>query len=152
MLLTVAIPSLMARDYKLVTSADELESGKYVIITNSGATFGLSTTQNTNNRGQASITKNADGIITVDESNNSDVQQLLLGDSDGKYTFYTGSGYLYAASSKSNYLKTQTTLDDNSKAEISFATGVPTIKFTGANTSNLLKYNLTSKNKERILK
>ena len=145
MLLTVVIPSLMARDYKLVTSADELESGKYVIITNSGATVGLSTTQNSNNRGQADITKNADGLITVDESKNSDVQQLLLGDSDGKYTFYTGSGYLYAASSKSNHLKTQTTLDDNSKAEITFAKGVPTIKFTGTNTRNLLKYNSSSK-------
>lgn len=141
----VAIPSLMARDYKLVTSADELQAGKYVIITNSDGSKGLSTTQNKNNRGAAEITKNTDGTVTVDESNNIDVQELLLGEESGnRYSFNTGAGYLYAASSSSNNLKTQTTLDDNGRATIKFDNLVPTIEFTGKYTRNLLQYNLSS--------
>jgi hypothetical protein len=57
---------------------------------------------------------------------------------------YTGSGFLYAASSSSNYLKTETVPDDNhnAKAEISFDTdGNAQILFKGTNTRNWLKHN-----------
>ena len=88
--------------------------------------------------------------ITFDDGNISTVPadacvlELKLQD-DGTWAFYdaSNSGYLYAASSSSNYLKTQPTLNDNAKATITVddANGVATIKFQGANTHNWLRYN-----------
>ena len=144
MLLTVAIPSLMATDFKKVTTVEDLQVGKKVIITNTDASQGLGA-QGKNNRSAANVIPNGD-LITVDENTNADVTVLTLGKSDGKFTFYdqANNGYLYAASSSSNYLKTQTTLNDNGKATIVFSDGVPTIQFKGSYTRNLLRYNSTS--------
>ena len=144
MLLTVAIPSLLATDFKLVTDVSGLEVGKKVIITNADASYGLGV-QNSNNRKAVALTKNVN-LITVDETTNKNVTVLTLGQSDGKYTFFDeGKGYLYAASSSSNYLKTQATLNDNGKCTIEIANGVATIKFKGSNTKNWLRYNSSSK-------
>ena len=144
MLLTVAIPSLMATDFKLVTDVSGLEVGKKVIITNADASYGLGV-QNSNNRKAVALTKN-DNLITVDETTNKNVTVLTLGQSDDKYTFYdeSNNGYLYAASSSSNYLKTQATLNDNGKCTIEIANDVATIKFQGTNKKNLLRYNSSS--------
>lgn len=60
-----------------------------------------------------------------------------------RYTFHNGTGYLYAASSSKNYLQVQTTLDDNGRWDINLATS--TVKATGTNTHNLLRYNSSSK-------
>ena len=134
----------MATDFKLVTDVSGLEVGKKVIITNADASYGLGV-QNSNNRKAVALTKN-DNLITVDETTNKNVTVLTLGQSDGKYTFFDeGKGYLYAASSSSNYLKTQATLNDNGKCTIEIANGVATIKFKGSNTNNWLRYNSSSK-------
>ena len=64
-----------------------------------------------------------------------------------RWSFYdeTNKGYLYAASSSNNYLRTQTALNDNGRATIKIdAGGVATIKFTGTNTHNCLRYNKAS--------
>ena len=60
-----------------------------------------------------------------------------------RYTFHNGTGYLYAASSSSNYLKVQTTLDNNGRWDIDLATSK--VKATGTNSRNLLRYNSSSK-------
>ena len=145
MLLTVAIPSLLAADYALVTDVSQLQDGKKVIITNADATYGLGE-QKTNNRTAVALTKNGN-LITVDGTTNAAVTVLTLGQlDDGKYTFFDeGKGYLYAASSEKNYLKTQTTLDANGKCTIVIANGVATIKFKGSNKKNWLRYNSSSK-------
>ena len=59
------------------------------------------------------------------------------------FYFYTGSAYLYAASSGSNYLKVEANPDDNNnaRATIAISSGNATIKFTGTYTRNWLKYN-----------
>ena len=134
----------MATDFKLVTDVSGLEVGKKVIITNADASYGLGV-QNSNNRKAVALTKN-DNLITVDGTTNAAVTVLTLGQSDGKYTFFDeGKGYLYAASSSSNYLKTQTTLNDNGKCTIAIKNNVATIKFQGSNTRNLLRYNSSNK-------
>lgn len=126
----------------LVTDATKLEAGDQVVIVASGNDVALSTNQKSNNRGQVEIRKDGN-IVTL----NNDVQILTLeeGTKDGTYALYTGSGYLYAASSSSNYLKTQTTNNANGSWKIDIAAnGVATIKAQGTNTRNWLRYNSTS--------
>lgn len=130
----------------LVTDASTLKTGDKIIIVNQDRTFALSATQNTNNRGQAAVTKNADN--TVNWKSDAGVQVLTLGEgtTTGTFSFNTGSGYLYAASSSSNYLKTKAMLDDNGSWTILIDkdTGVATVTAQGTYTRNLLKYNSTS--------
>ncbi len=131
----------MATDFKKVTDVSELEVGKKVIITNADASYGLGG-QATSNRTAVGLTKN-DDLITVDGTTNATVTVLTLGKSGELFTFYDAnkSGYLYAASSSKNYLKTQKTLDDNVKCTIAIANGVATIKFQGDYTHNWIQYN-----------
>ncbi len=130
--------------YEKVTDDSSLEAGASVIIVNESKSVALSKTQNSNNRGQASITIN-NGVITP----SSEVAILTLGvDAQNGWSFYDAdkNGYLYAASSSSNHLKTQTNNDDNGLAVINISpSGDATIKFKGKNTRNLLRYNSSSK-------
>ena len=128
--------------FVLVTDASTLKAGDKVIITNSKTagsltSVAMSTTQNTNNRGETEVTIVDGPKITPSAS----VQVFTLeGDANGWY-FNTGSGYIYAASSSSNYLRTETTKDDNAKAAISITNDVASIVFQGTNTRNVLQYN-----------
>ena len=126
----------------LVTDASTLKVGDEIVIVAAEYNYALSTTQNGNNRGQAEITKNSDNTLTINDS----VQVLTLknGKVSGTYAFYTGSGYLYAASSSSNYLRTETTLSDNSSWDISISNNVATLVAQGTNTRNTMQYNKTS--------
>ena len=128
--------------YTLLTDIGELTAGDKIIIAAANSDFALSTTQNGNNRGQAAITKSGNTI-----SFNDDVQILTVeaGNKAGTFAFNTGEGYLYAASSGSNYLRTETTLSDNSSWTITIETdGTATIKAQGTNTRNWLRYNSSS--------
>lgn len=127
----------------LVTDASTLAAGDVIVIVAATSNFAMSTTQNTNNRGQRAITKNSDNTVTIDDK----VQQLTLGagKNEGTFSLSTGSGYLYAASSSENYLKTNTKLDANGSWSISINNNNATIKAQGTNTRNLLKYNSSSK-------
>ena len=127
---------------QIVTDASELKAGDKIVIVAKDSNYALSTTQNGNNRGQATVTKTNDQITFGD-----DVQVLTLevGTVDGTFAFNTGSGYLYAASSGSNYLKTQTTNNANGSWKIEIASdGKATIKAQGTNTRNWLRYNSTN--------
>lgn len=131
--------------YTLLTDVDDLNAGDKIIIAAAEYDYALSTTQNSNNRGQASITKN-DQKKTI-TTPGADVQILTVeaGTKTGTFAFNTGSGYLYAASSSSNYLRTETTLSDNSSWSIEVDnSGKATIKAQGTNTRNDLRYNSTS--------
>lgn len=129
--------------YVLVTNASMLTVGDKIIIVAKDYAYALSTTQNGNNRGQESVNKNENSIDEISDS--VQVLELQNGKTDGTFAFYTGSGYLYAASSSNNYLRTETTLSDNSSWGITIsASGVATITAQGTNTRNLLKYNNTS--------
>lgn len=127
--------------YTLVTDASTLKIGDKIIIAAATADFAISTTQNSNNRAQAAVTKTNNTIVNP----GADVQLFTLetGTKVGTYAFNTGSGYIYAASSSKNYLKTQQTKNDNGSWTISCtAEGVATITAQGNNTRNLLKYNI----------
>lgn len=127
--------------WSLVTDASTLAVDDQVVIVAVDYDYALSTTQNSNNRGQVAITK-GDKTVTINEY----VQILTLkeGTTAGTFAFYTGSGYLYAASSSNNYLRTETTLSANSSWNITITDSVATIKAQGANTRNVMQYNSTS--------
>ena len=104
----------------------------------------MSTTQNDNNRGQAAVTKNSDGN-TVAFGKDVQVLTLEAGTVDNTFALNTGKGYLYAASSGSNYLRTETTLSNNSSWAIAVSVdGTATIVAKGSNTRNTMQYNQTS--------
>lgn len=142
-LVVVAIPASAAEDgtWELVTDVSTLKEGDKVVIAAMKSNFAISKTQNSNNRAQAAITKTGNTITFTSSSN---VQEFTLknGKTAGTFAFYTGSGYLYAASSSKNYLRTETSLTANSSWNITISsTGVATIKATGTNTRNWLRYN-----------
>ena len=128
--------------WTLVTDASSLAAGDQIVIVAKDYNYALSTTQNKNNRGQASVTKNGNTITL-----GSDVQKLTLetGNVSSTFAFNTGSGYLYAASSSSNYLKTETKLSANSSWSVTIAAdGTATVVAKGSNTRNTMQYNPSS--------
>ncbi len=130
------------KKYSLVTDASSLKAGDKIIIVASDSDVAMSTTQNNNNRPQVDITKDSNSITP-----SADVQIITLetGNKTGTFAFKVDGGYLYAASSKSNNLKTENTLSDNSSWTITItADGVATVKAQGTNTRNLIKYNSSS--------
>ena len=122
----------------LVTDASELAVNDDVIIAAANENYALGKDQKSNNRGTGTIVKGSNVALLE-----SDVQILTLenGKQSGTLALSTGNGYLYAASSSSNYLRTETSLSDNSSWTIEINEGVATIKAQGDNTRNLLQYN-----------
>ena len=132
--------------YELVTDATTLKAGDEILIAyvddeGEGAT--VMGEQKSNNRAGVEATLNADMTITP----NTDAQVIKLeGDAEGFY-FNVGNGYLYAASSSANQLRTETEADDNAKATIAIAKNETTeaveanIVFQGSNTRNLMRFN-----------
>ncbi len=130
----------------LVTDASALAAGDKIIIVaeDSEEVYAISTTQKTNNRGQAVVTKTGSNVAFV---SGGDVQilTLALGTKENTFAFNAGNGYLHAASSSSNHLRTEETLSDNSSFTIEIdASGVATVIAQGENTRNILKYNKSS--------
>lgn len=131
------------KEWKLVTDVSNLSIGDQIVIVASNYDYALSTTQNKNNRAATSITKQ-DNIVIIDDS--IQILTLTAGTNTNQFGFYTGSGYLYAASSSSNYLRTSDTLNDNGSWSISITTdGIATMKSNGTYTRNWIRYNTSSK-------
>lgn len=129
--------------WTLVTDASTLQIGDKVVIVSSVDNRALGTTQKTNNRNAVEITKNTDNTCVINEN----VQQLTLhqGKKTNTFAFYTGNGYLYAASSSENHLKTEASLSNNSSWSISITSeGIATIVAQGTYGNNNLRYNPTT--------
>ena len=133
--------------YTLLTDIAKLNVGDQVVIAAANANFAISSTQNTNNRAQAAITKSSDKSTISDPGSSVEIFTVEEGSTSGTYAFKAqkAAGYIYAASSSSNHLKTQASKDANSSWNISVTSaGVATIKATGSNTRNWLRHNSTS--------
>ncbi len=117
--------------------ASSITSGKHYLITNGnkivmGADKG-------NNRNAVEVNLSDSKLSVTDEA----VQEVVIcgPDANGYYTLYA-DGYLYAASSSSNYLKTQATADANGLWSIVIdEDGVATIQAKGSYTRNNMRYN-----------
>ena len=127
--------------YVLVTDASTLNIGDKIIIAAKDSSVAMSTTQNTNNRGQVAITKNGNSI-TIDS--NVQIITLEAGTVGETFAFKVSDGYLYAASSSSNHLKTQKTNNDNGSWNITISNGVANIIGQGTYTNKTMQYNQTS--------
>ena len=128
--------------YKLVTSLDQIDTGASVIIAAAGYDMAMGPgSSNGNNRTAAAVTKTGDTLV-FDSDAGVQVMTLVKGTVDGSLGFDTGSGYLHAASSSSNYLKTKADLDNNGLFAITVnSDGSCTLLAQGTYTRNSLKYN-----------
>lgn len=130
--------------YKPVTSESQLSAGASVVIVAFGFDKALSTTQNSNNRGAVDIIKGEESLIF---ESGSGVQTLTLenGTVSGTFAFKVSSGYLYAASGSSNWLRTKSVLDDNGSFKITINSDASaTLIAQGSNSKNNLQYNQQS--------
>lgn len=132
----------------IYTKATSITSGEHYIIVGFNGTdayaMGL---QNNNNRGAVIV--NEDGTTaTVTNENVYDLVINYVETTDEKdyYSIYDARtpGYLYAAASGSNHLKTETTLSDNSKWVITFADGHANIVAEKSENRNVMQYNSIS--------
>ena len=125
--------------YTLVDDVADLTLGSEIIIVAKDYDYAISTTQNSNNRAHAGVTKSA-GTIS---SPGADVQVMTIanGNKKGTYAIKAESNYLYAVSN-SNYLRTKNTLANDGSWFISVTdAGVATIKSIGTSDTRYLKYN-----------
>lgn len=138
--------------YTLVKNIADLTLESEVIIAAKNANFAISTTQNTNNRAQTAVTKNSDGTVIEDPSDDVQIFKIANGSRGGRYAFYyldeeEVPNYICAAASGNNYLRTTTTLDGNASWNITIDSnsGVASIVADGSYTRNTLQYNGDSK-------
>ena len=126
----------------LVTDISNIASGDKIVIVAKNSAFALGTTQNGNNRAQAAVTKEGNEVVFGEYTQ---VITVEKGTQESTFAFNVGEGYLYAASSSKNYLRTETSLSDNSSWSIEIASdGTATIKAQGTNTRNWLRHNSAS--------
>ena len=124
----------------LVTDVNDLAVGDNIVVVGKEGDkyYALSTNQKTSNRGAVEVSV-TDGNVAV----GNEVQKITVetGNVENSFAFNTGSGYLYAASSTGNQLKTKTVLDNNGSWNIAIADGAATIIAQGTNTRNAMRFN-----------
>ena len=126
--------------YSLVTDASTLVAGDKIVLVNE-KNGKVMAGQNTNNRAEDDVTISEHSIASLPSS----AAVITLEGSSAGWNLKTEDGYLYAASSSSNYLKSRATVgDDNAKATISITDNNAVITFQGSNTRNKIKRNNSS--------
>ena len=128
--------------WTLVTDMSQLSIGSKIIIAAASANKALSTLQNPKNRASVDIIKstNKDTLMV-----NRDVQIITLepGAKERTWALRVGdTGYLYAASSSENLMKTQGNIDANASWVITLSgDGIAKMQAMGSNTHCYIKYN-----------
>lgn len=134
--------ALVTESWNLVTDASTLKVGDEIIIAAKDADYAIGVA-NKNNFGVANIIKSGNTLENPSE-NNVSVLTLEAGTEANTFALKSSGGYLYAASSDSNYLKVQNIIDDNASWSITISNTAATIKSNGTNTRNTIKYNSSS--------
>lgn len=133
--------------YTLVTSTDDIVPGYHYLIASGKSdtinTIKIMDVQNNNNRGVKEVTVSGNTITLTTSYDYYDF--VISGDTTNHWTIYDEkkSGFLFAASSNSNLLKTRdTNSDGNSQWTISIAEdGKATIVAQGGYTNKHMRYN-----------
>lgn len=134
-----AAAPLPAVTYSLATT---ITSGKhYLIVGENKGAYQAMGMQNSNNRAAVNVTLDGDKISITDEA----VKEVVIcgPDVNGFYTIYE-SGYLYAASSSKNYLRSDETKADANglwQIDINAATGEASVIAAGSSNNNVMQYN-----------
>ena len=139
---TLTFTTITAPSYTLATS---IESGKsYIIVGWAESVAYAMGEQNSNNRAAHAITVNgstAIGGVGVHEF-------VVTSLGEGYYSIYD-EGYLYAASSGSNHLKTENQLDENHNGEwkitVNSETGVASVAADQSDNRNVMQFNQSNK-------
>ena len=153
-MLLLSVSSFAQTTYTKVTSASGLEAGANYLIVAHYEDLGVLAMgyQKSNNRAAIVVSENGDAITLTpgtDPNSETDAFQFTLGGSTGAWTLFdeVKGGYLYAASSSSNNLKTQTTLDANGEWSITFnADGTAEVVAQGENERNNMRFNPNTQN------
>ena len=135
---------LVTESWNIVTDASTLKVGDEIIIAAKDTDYAIGVA-NENNFGVANIIKSGNTLENPSE-NNVSVLTLEAGTKANTFALKCSSGYLYAASSSSNYLKVQKNIDDNASWSITISNTAATIKSNGTNTRNTIKYNPNTSN------
>ena len=154
LILLFSLPIYSQTTYTKVTSASGLIAGEQYLIIAHHDDYGVLAMgyQKTNNR-HAVVVSEIGNSITVspgtDPNSETDVFQFTLGGDAGAWTFFdeVKGGYLYAASSSSNQLKTQSLLDANGQWSIFFnGDGTAEVVAQGENERNNMRFNPNTSN------
>lgn len=128
-------------DFMLVTDVKQLKDGDKVYIVAADYNVAMGTQHGTDYRNYVEIAKQNNRVVIL----NATPVEFTVGKDGDNFTFYDGTGFLYASSSDKNYLITKDVLDDNGKWAITIdAEGVASIIAQGANENNNLKWNNSS--------
>ena len=129
--------------YVLATS---ITSGKcYVIASGTEGSVKVMGNQANNNRPAVDATI-TDGVLSVSDEYEFVIESATVGEATG-YSIYDEDvpGYLYAASSSSNYLRTQAEIDVNGLWNITIESdGSASVKAEGSSNRNVMQYNSSS--------
>ena len=128
-------------DFMLVTDVKQLKDGDKVYIVAADYNVAMGTQHGTDYRNYVEIAKQNNRVVIL----NATPVEFTVGKVDDNFTFYDGTGYLYASSSSSNYLNTKDVLDANGKWAITIdADGVASIIAQGTNSRKDMRYNASS--------
>lgn len=153
-MLLFAVSGNAQTTYTKVTSASGLEAGANYLIVAHNDELGVLAMgyQKSNNRNAVVVSENGESITVTpgtDPTSETEVFQFTLGGNAGAWTLFDEAkgGYLYAASSSSNHLKTQTTLDANGEWNITFnGDGTAEVVAQGENERNNMRFNPNTQN------
>ena len=151
-MLLLSLSGIAQTTYTKITSTSGLEVGANYLIVAHHDDFGTLAMgyQKSNNRNAVVVSEGGNAITVTpgtDPTSTTDVFQFTLGGSSNAWTFFdeVKGGYLYAASSTGNQLKTQTTLDANGQWSIVFnADGTAEVVAQGENERNNMRFNPNS--------
>ena len=140
--------------YTKVTSASQLVAGEKYLIVGYDEALGYCAMsyQKTSNRHAIQVTEDGGSISltpAIDPSSQTEAFEITLGGSNNAWTFFDElkNGYLYAASSSNNQLKTQTTNNANGEWSIVFESdGTAVVTAQGDNTRKVMRFNENSSN------
>lgn len=153
-MLLLSLSGIAQTTFTKVTSTSGLVAGSNYLIVAHHDDLGVLAMgfQKPNNRNAVVVSENGDAITITpgtDPNSETDVFQITLGGSTNAWTLFdeVKGGYLYAASSSSNNLKTQTTLDANGEWSITFnEDGTAEVVAQGENTRNNMRFNPNASN------
>ena len=141
--LSQASAPLPTTDYVIVHNDAEIVSGAhYIIASGVDGTVKIMDEQKTSNRGALTVTAD-NGVIGIEEG--TEIHEFVICKDGDYYVIYDG-GYLYAASSSANQLKTQINNNANGKWSISIDDQIASIVATESSNRNVIRYNYNGGN------